>query len=253
METDLNENVIVRANKAREEAALSAEQVRLKELEIESMINERRTELSKAEINLQRERLSLLDAMKGEAELSGNDKLNEEKVKSLVGTSSEEFLKKTRNDPALHLEEHASVDGVEKGEGEEEEEHRDLNTIKEEDEAERLTKASLSLTKSEDHDTTKGTEEKIEPELDEESENGDNEPVEPGVIEKENDTTEEGQERLLKTPRKLSKNPKWQMFQKPQKNLRLKRKRRAMGSQSHLLRLQTPRPLHLRIRWTTIL
>ena len=212
METDLNENVIVRANKAREEAALSAEQVRLKELEIESMINERRTELSKAEINLQRERLSLLDAMKGEAELSGNDKLNEEKVKSLVGTSSEEFLKKTRNDPAFHLEEHASVDGVEKGEGEEgeeeeEEEHRDLNTIKEEDEAERLTKASLSLTKSEDHDTTKGTEEKIEPELDEESENGDKEPVEPGVIEEENDTTEEGQAEVAENPKEIVQEP----------------------------------------------
>ena len=147
-----------------EEAALSAEQVRLKELEIESIINERkRTELSKAEINLQRERLSLLEAMKGEAELSGNDKLDEEKVKNLVGTSAEEFLKQTRDDPALHLEDHAD-NGEEEEEQEEEgdEEHRDLNTIEEEDEAEKLTKASLSLTKSEDHDSAKGADEKVE-------------------------------------------------------------------------------------------
>ena len=207
METDLNENVIVRANKAREEAALSAEQVRLKELEIESMINERKTELSKAEINLQRERLSLLEAMKGEAELSGNDKLDEEKVKNLVGTSAEEFLKQTRDDPALHLEDHADNGEEEEQEEEGDEEHRDLNTIEEEDEAEKLTKASLSLTKSEDHDSAKGADEKVEPKLDEETEEMDKESVESGAVEEENDTTEGGQAETTENPKEIAQEP----------------------------------------------
>ncbi|KOG97375.1 Eis1p [Saccharomyces eubayanus] len=92
LESHLNDNVIIIANKAKEQAELSTKEARLKQLEVDSLINERKSELNTTEIELKKEKLNLLEAMKDVASARGDDNIDEEKVKSLIGMTSEEYL-----------------------------------------------------------------------------------------------------------------------------------------------------------------
>lgn len=96
LRTDLDENVIVTANKAKEQAAISSEEARLRQLEVDAIINERKSKLNETEIELQREKLSMLDAMRKVAEARGDKKIDEERVKSLIGMTSEEYMTKQK-------------------------------------------------------------------------------------------------------------------------------------------------------------
>ncbi|CCD23173.1 Eis1p NDAI_0B01390 [Naumovozyma dairenensis CBS 421] len=96
LETDLNEHIITLANKTKEEAELSSKQARLKQLEVDALVNERKSELNNTEIMLKKEKLDLLESMKNLASARGDDELNEEKVKALVGMTSKEYLEKIK-------------------------------------------------------------------------------------------------------------------------------------------------------------
>ncbi|SMN21759.1 similar to Saccharomyces cerevisiae YMR031C EIS1 Component of the eisosome that is required for proper eisosome assembly [Maudiozyma saulgeensis] len=96
LEEDLDKSIIVKANKVKEEAQLSAKELELKQFELDAAINERKSELNAAEISLQKEKLLLLDVMKESSELEGSPQLDEEKVKTLIGMSSAEYLSKHR-------------------------------------------------------------------------------------------------------------------------------------------------------------
>lgn len=97
MESHLNDDVIILANKAKEQAELSTKEARLKQLEVDSLINERKSELNATEIELKKEKLSLLEAMKDVASARGDDKIDEEKVKKLIGMTSEEYLTQNKS------------------------------------------------------------------------------------------------------------------------------------------------------------
>lgn len=99
---ELDTSIVVEAKRAKEIAELSAKELELKQLEIDAAVNERKSELNATEIDLQKERLILLDVMKDSAELEGSPVLDEEKVKSLIGMTSAEFLSINRkeNDPS---------------------------------------------------------------------------------------------------------------------------------------------------------
>ncbi|EJS42446.1 YMR031C [Saccharomyces arboricola H-6] len=97
LESHLNDDVIILANKAKEQAVLSTKEARLKQLEVDSLINERKSELNATEIELKKEKLNLLEAMKDVASARGDDKINEEKVKSLIGMTSEEYLARNKS------------------------------------------------------------------------------------------------------------------------------------------------------------
>lgn len=92
LKEDIDTNIVVVATRAKEQAALSSEEARLKQLEVNAMLNERQGELNKAELDLKREKLSLLESMRNVAELKGDDKLDEEKLKALIGVTSDEFV-----------------------------------------------------------------------------------------------------------------------------------------------------------------
>ncbi|CAB4256918.1 similar to Saccharomyces cerevisiae YMR031C EIS1 Component of the eisosome that is required for proper eisosome assembly [Maudiozyma barnettii] len=96
LENNLDMSIVVKANKVKEEAQLSAKELELKQLEIDAAINARKSELNEAEISLQKEKLVLLDVMKESSELEGSPQLDEEKVKALIGMSSAEYLSKHR-------------------------------------------------------------------------------------------------------------------------------------------------------------
>ncbi|CAI4048019.1 Eis1p SKDI_13G1660 [Saccharomyces kudriavzevii IFO 1802] len=96
LESHLNDDVIILANKAKEQAELSTKEARLKQLEVDSLINERKSELNTTEIELKKEKLNLLEAMKDVASARGDDKIDEDKVKSLIGMTSEEYLAKNK-------------------------------------------------------------------------------------------------------------------------------------------------------------
>ncbi|CCK73079.1 Eis1p KNAG_0M02260 [Huiozyma naganishii CBS 8797] len=101
LETDMDEQLIIRANKAREEAELATKEARLKQLEVEAAINERRTELNQTDIDLQKEKLNLLEAMQLVAEARGDEKLDEERIKTLFGMTSEEYIDKNMLKPKV--------------------------------------------------------------------------------------------------------------------------------------------------------
>lgn len=90
---EIEQHFTVVANTSKEKAQQSSEEARVKQQEVETMINERQSELNATELQLKKERLTLLEAMRGVTELKGEDKLDEEKVKALVGTTSDEFIK----------------------------------------------------------------------------------------------------------------------------------------------------------------
>lgn len=92
LQVDLDENVITLANKAKAQAALSSEEARLKQLEVEALVNERKSQLNVTHIELQRERLSMLDAMRELAESRGDEKIDDERVKNLIGMTSDEYV-----------------------------------------------------------------------------------------------------------------------------------------------------------------
>lgn len=96
LQTDLDDNVITLANKAKAQAALSSEEARLKQLEVEAMVNERRSQLNITQIELQRERLSMLDAMRELAESRGDVKIDDERVKKLIGMTSDEYVEQQK-------------------------------------------------------------------------------------------------------------------------------------------------------------
>lgn len=90
---DITDCVMVKVEKIKEEAALSAKEAQLKELEVEAAINERNIHLNEIETELQRERLNLLEAMQKVAAVRGDEQLDEEKVKAFIGKTSSEFIK----------------------------------------------------------------------------------------------------------------------------------------------------------------
>ncbi|AQZ18512.1 YKL050C and EIS1 (YMR031C) [Zygosaccharomyces parabailii] len=87
-----DDHVVIIANKAKEQATLSTEEARLKNLEIEAIVNERKSELNKTEQDLQREKLNMLEAMQATAEARGDENIDEERVKQLIGMSSTEYI-----------------------------------------------------------------------------------------------------------------------------------------------------------------
>lgn len=97
LRTDINENVINLANRAKEQAAISSEQARLRQLEVDAIINERKSRLNETEIELQREKLNMLDAMKEAAEARGDSAIDEDRVKELLGMSSEDYIAQQKN------------------------------------------------------------------------------------------------------------------------------------------------------------
>ncbi|CCF55666.1 hypothetical protein KAFR_0A02280 [Kazachstania africana CBS 2517] len=110
LELELNDNIIVLANKAKEEAALAAKEARLKQLEVEAVLNKRKTDLNKTEIELQKEKLNLLDVMKEVAELSGDNKLDEERVKNLIGETPDDFIAKVNSKEREFTQSAISID-----------------------------------------------------------------------------------------------------------------------------------------------
>lgn len=84
--------VIIKANKVKEETVLSTQQANLRQLEVDALVNERKSELNKVELDLKREKLNLMEALGKTAEIRG-DEMDEEKLRSLIGiTPSTENL-----------------------------------------------------------------------------------------------------------------------------------------------------------------
>lgn len=94
LKTNLESEVVIMANKTKEEAELAAKEARLKQLQVDSMVNERRSELNQTEINLKKEKLELLESMRKTAEARGDKKIDEDRIKGLFGMTSEEFIAK---------------------------------------------------------------------------------------------------------------------------------------------------------------
>lgn len=92
LKDDIEVNYITMAEKAKEEAKISSEEARIKQLNVDALINERQAELTNTELQLKREKLALIESLRNVAELKGDDKLDEEKVKAFVGTTSDQFL-----------------------------------------------------------------------------------------------------------------------------------------------------------------
>lgn len=88
----LEDEVMVRAQRVKEQLELSNKEYEMKQLEISALINERQEELQKIDIVLQEERLKLLDAMQKVAKARGDEKLDEDKIKVLFGMTSDEFM-----------------------------------------------------------------------------------------------------------------------------------------------------------------
>lgn len=82
----------VLAEKAKEQAALSSEEARVKQLEVDAMINERQNEFNATDLQLKKEKLALLESMKDVAQIKGDEKLDESKLKALIGMTSDEFI-----------------------------------------------------------------------------------------------------------------------------------------------------------------
>ncbi|QLQ80157.1 hypothetical protein HG537_0D01580 [Torulaspora globosa] len=97
LRTDIDENVINIANRAKEQAAISSEQARLRQLEVDALINEHKSRLNETEIELQREKLNMLDAMREAAEARGDTAIDEDRVKELLGMSSEDYITQQKN------------------------------------------------------------------------------------------------------------------------------------------------------------
>ncbi|KAK5782106.1 hypothetical protein RI543_000428 [Arxiozyma heterogenica] len=88
----LEDEVMVRAQRIKEQLELSNKEYEMKQLEISALINERQDELQKIDIVLQEERLKLLDAMQKVAKARGDEKLDENKIRVLFGMTSDEFM-----------------------------------------------------------------------------------------------------------------------------------------------------------------
>lgn len=87
---EINTHFLIIAQNAKEQAALSTEEARLKQLEVSAMINERKSELNRTDLELKKERLALLESMKSVCELKGDVKLDETKLRTLVGITPDE-------------------------------------------------------------------------------------------------------------------------------------------------------------------
>ncbi|EDO14415.1 hypothetical protein Kpol_197p3, partial [Vanderwaltozyma polyspora DSM 70294] len=85
--------VMLKAEKAKEEATLSSEQANLRQSEVDALVNERKSELNKVELELKREKLKLMEALGKSAEMKGEDKIDNEKLKKIISiTPSTEKL-----------------------------------------------------------------------------------------------------------------------------------------------------------------
>lgn len=93
----LDSHVIVEANKVKEQAAISSEEARLKQLEVDAFINEHQSKLKETEIELHKEKLNMIDSMRQVAEARGDTKIDEERVKSLIGMSPEDYINKQKD------------------------------------------------------------------------------------------------------------------------------------------------------------
>lgn len=89
------DSIVIRANKAKEEAELSSKEARLRQLQVDAMVNTRKSELNTTEIELKREKLRLLESMKEAAQARGDEKLDDAKIKTLLGMSASDYLNKT--------------------------------------------------------------------------------------------------------------------------------------------------------------
>ncbi|CAI4921381.1 BTE_HP_G0221960.mRNA.1.CDS.1 [Saccharomyces cerevisiae] len=78
------------------EAELSTKEARLKQLEVDSLINERKERLNATEIELKKEKLNLLEAMKMLLLHVAMIRLTK-KVKKLIGMTSEEYLTQNKS------------------------------------------------------------------------------------------------------------------------------------------------------------
>ncbi|CAR28316.1 hypothetical protein ZYGR_0R00500 [Zygosaccharomyces rouxii] len=96
IQSHYNDNVVVNANKAKEQALLSSEEARLQNLKVDAIINERKTELNRTEQELQREKLNMLEAMRKTAEARGDENIDEERVKQLIGMTSTEYVEEQK-------------------------------------------------------------------------------------------------------------------------------------------------------------
>ncbi|CAI4035510.1 hypothetical protein SMKI_13G1590 [Saccharomyces mikatae IFO 1815] len=128
LESHLNDNVIILANKAKEQAELSTKEARLKQLEVDSLINERKSELNATEIDLKKEKLNLLEAMKDVASARGDDKIDEEKVKRLIGMTSGEYFTQNKSVKKSVEVLPTQLEEKEEGEGGNKEEATDLKS-----------------------------------------------------------------------------------------------------------------------------
>lgn len=129
---ELDENVINLANRAKEQAAISSEEARLKQLEIDALINDRKSHLNETEIELQKEKLNMLEAMRKVAEASGDEKIDEERVKKLIGMTSEDYIAqhKELHNKAEHLPVGEDLDEEDEAEEDEEQEKGDKSNDK---------------------------------------------------------------------------------------------------------------------------
>ncbi|GCE97412.1 eisosome assembly protein [Zygosaccharomyces mellis] len=96
IQSHYDDTVVINANKAKEQALLSSEEARLQNLKVEAIINERKSELNRTEQELQREKLNMLEAMRKTSEALGDENLDEERVKQLIGMTSAEYIKQQK-------------------------------------------------------------------------------------------------------------------------------------------------------------
>ncbi|SCU94508.1 LADA_0G08944g1_1 [Lachancea dasiensis] len=111
-EDKIESHYVILVEKAKEQAQQSSEESRLRQLEVDTMINERQSELNATELRLKNEKLVLLEAMRSVTQLKGEEKLDEGKVKALLGMTSDEFIAQQQKPTETIAE---AEDGLEDG------------------------------------------------------------------------------------------------------------------------------------------
>ncbi|CEP63922.1 Lpx2p LALA0_S09e05512g [Lachancea lanzarotensis] len=108
----IDSHYVLLTQKAKEQAHQSSEESRLRQLEVDTMINERQGELNAAELRLKNEKLALLEAMRSVTHLKGDKKLDEDKVKALLGETSEEFIARQKEAEKVTEEKETATEPV---------------------------------------------------------------------------------------------------------------------------------------------
>lgn len=96
LKTHYDNTLALDASRAKEQAQLSGQEARLQTLEVDRILNERKTELTRTEQELQREKLNMLEAMRKTAEARGDEGIDEDRVKQLIGMTSSDYIKKQK-------------------------------------------------------------------------------------------------------------------------------------------------------------